>query len=230
MHPFENIDSPQIITLSDVLRLDQSIDSDHIWILLEGQVAFITPKPEGGFLTLFELPPPSVLLCPTECGTSPILWARSEVKVLSLPYRAEQWHTLRDKLTAIKDMAPFSALSPEWQWMLATQASQQTIAAEQYLLEKDTPSDTLYMLSHGEVLVEAESTVELSSPSIIGEMGILSEAPRNASIRCTKWCTVVVLPSHIIRVCLQQNPSMQAWMTSLVQDRLSSQGGSNEPQ
>ena len=230
MHPFENIDNPQIITISKGAQIDQSIEDEQIWILLEGQVAFIVPKPEGGFSTLFELPPPSVLLCPTECKSRPILWSRSEIKVLSLPYRAEQWHTLRDKLKAIKEIAPFADLSLEWQWMLATQASQQTIPAEHYLLEKETPSDTLYMLTHGEVLVETDTPVELSSPSIIGEMGILSEAPRNASIRCTKWCTVVVLPAHIIRVCLQQNPSMQAWMTSLVQARLSPQGGSDEPQ
>ena len=230
MHPFENIENPQVITFSEGTRLDQSIEPNHIWILLEGQVAFIVPKPEGGFSTLFELPPPSVLLCPSEGKMSPILWSRSEVKVLSLPYRSEQWDTLRDKMMAIREMAPFADLSAEWQWMLATQASQQTIPSDQYLLEKDTPSDTLYMLTHGEVLVEADTPVELSSPSIIGEMGILSEAPRNASIRCTKWCTVVVLPAHIIRVCLQQNPSMQAWMTSLVQDRLSTHGGSSEPQ
>lgn len=230
MHPFENIENPQVITFSEGTRLDKSIDPKHIWLLIEGQVAFITPKPEGGFSTLFELPPPSVLLCPSQTNTSPVLWSRSEVKVLSLPYRSEQWDTLRDKMMAIREMDPFADLSAEWQWMLATQASQQTIPSDQYLLEKDTPSDTLYMLTHGEVLVEADTPVELSSPSIIGEMGILSEAPRNASIRCTKWCTVIVLPAHIIRVCLQQNPSMQAWMASLVQDRLSTRGGSNEPQ
>ena len=132
MHPFENIEAPQIITISESTRLDESIEPNHIWILLEGQVAFIIPKPEGGFSTLFELPPPSVLLCPTESNASPTLWSRSEIKVLSLPYHTEQWDTLRDKVKAIKEMAPFADLSPEWQWMLATQASQQTIPSEQY--------------------------------------------------------------------------------------------------
>ena len=230
MHPFENIENAQSITISSGSRIDPSIHPEHIWILMEGQVAFIIPKPEGGFSTLFELPPPSVLLCPAESKTLPILWSRSEIKILSFPYRTEQWHTLRDKLKAIKDIAPFADLSPEWQWMLATQASQKTIPTEQYLIEKDTPSDTLYILTHGDVLVEAELPVELTAPAIIGEMGILSEAPRNASIRCTKWCTIIILPAHIIRVCLQHNPSMQAWMTSLVQARLAPQGGSDEPQ
>jgi hypothetical protein len=230
MHPFENIADAQKITISAGSRIDQSIHPEHIWILLEGKVAFITPKPEGGFSTLFELPPPSVLLCPIESKAGPILWSRSEVQILSLPYRAEQWHTLKDKVRSIKDIPPFADLSPEWQWMLATQASQKTIPAEQYLIEKDTPSDTLYILAHGDVFVEADLPVELTAPAIVGEMGILSEAPRNASIRCTKWCTVIILPAHIIRVCLQHNPSMQAWMSSLVDTRLSKSGGDDEPE
>ena len=86
------------------------------------------------------------------------------------------------------------------------------------------------VLRRGDVVVEADRPIELAAPAIIGEMGILSEAPRNASIRCTKWCTVIILPAHIIRVCLQQNPSMQEWMTSLVDARLSKSGGDDEPQ
>ena len=219
MHPFENIEDPNHYHLRRY-SIDQSIDPEHIWILLEGQVAFITPKPEGGFQRCLNCHHQVFSFAQRIKTLSYIMESFREFKVLSFPYRAEQWHTLQDKLKAIKEMAPFFFLSPEWQWMLATQASQQTIPAEQYLLEKDTPSDTLYMLTHGDVLVEAETAVELSStlPSLV------------------KWASCLRLPempvsdaqmvyghhpsAHIIRVCLQQQPSMQAWMTSLVQERL----------
>lgn len=227
LHPFENIEDAQTITISAGTKIDEHIDEKHIWILLTGQVAFIEPKPEGGFSILFELPAPTALLSRAESTKSPVLWSRSEVTLLSLPYRPEQWHTLRDNLKAIKEMPPFSSLSPEWQWMLATQASAHTIAADQFALEKGDASNALYLLTYGEVSVDTTPPVSLSAPAIFGEMGILSESPRNASVRCTTWCTVVVLPAHIIRVCLQQHPSMQAWLDDLVSNRLSATAVSN---
>ena len=234
LHPFENITDCQTLTISTGSRIDRLIAPSHIWIVLDGQVAFIAPKPEGGFTTLFEIPAPSALLCPSESDPSPTLWSRSEVTVVSLPYRPEQWHTLRDILSAIQTFEPFSMLSAEWQWMLAIQASQQTIPSEQYLIEQSAPSNTLYLLTHGEVSVETPTPISLTAPAILGEMGILSEAPRSASIRCSTWCTVVVIPAHIIRVCLQQHPEMRQWLDRLVDNRTSPvaipNGGSNGPQ
>jgi len=234
LHPFENIETAQTITISAGTRIDEHVDETHIWILLAGQVAFIEPKPEGGFSTLFELPAPTPLLCPAESKKPPVLWSRSEISLLSLPYHPEQWHTLRDNLVALQHLKPFSELSSQWQWVLATQASARTIPADQFVLAKGDASNTLYLLTHGEVSVDTTPPVSLSAPAIFGEMGILSEAPRSANVRCTTWCTVVVLPAHIIRVCLQQHPSMQAWLDDLVSNRLSatavSNGGSNGPQ
>ena len=56
-------------------------------------------------------------------------------------------------------MAPFADLSPNGNGCSPHKPLSKTIPAEQYLLEKDTPSDTLYMLTHGDVLVEADHAV-----------------------------------------------------------------------
>ena len=207
-------------TISAGARIDTLINSNETWIVVEGQVAFVSPKAEGGFETLIEYPPPSIVLCPTLSPDMPVLWSISEVSLLCLPYQSEHWIDIATRFALLKATHPFAELEPSWQWVLACQTSIHRLAANDILIQQGEPADTLYILHNGNFEVQTASPIALSSPAIVGEMGILSEAPRNATIACTQEGSVLAIPAHIIRVCLQQHPSMQEWMRVLIHQRL----------
>lgn len=217
---FEQLSKPELHTFSAGSRLDTQIKSDRLWIVVEGQIAFISPKPEGGFETLFETPTPAVLLN-GNLPQKPVLWSVSEASILSIPYQQEDWTTLDKQLSVLQQTQPFDTLPPTWQWILATQTQLIPCTAGTALMQQGERADALYLLLEGTCAVQTQTTsVEIQSPAIIGEMGILSESPRNASVINTTDGLALQIPAHIVRLCLQHHPSLQDWFGNLIQTRL----------
>ncbi len=225
---FSKLSAPELLTISENARLDTLVGKEDIWVLIKGQVAYVNPKPEGGFSTLFELPAPSVLLCPTLHKEHPVLWSVSEVSILKSAISSptlEAWSTVQQRFNHFKEMAPFDQLSDAWKWMLSSQSVVYTIEKDTPLIEAGQPADALYLVLSGTFEVSTSTPIQLSTASIVGEMGLLSEAPRNATVQCVQKGDVLALPAHIFRVCLQQHPRIQSWMQRLVEQRLGGNHG-----
>ena len=217
---FNTIEQTNVRRISANARIDTLIAPEEIWIVVDGQVAFVSPKAEGGFETVIEYPPPSIVLCSSISQDMPVLWSVSDISLLCLPYKSEHWIDIATRFALLKATHPFAELEASWQWVLACQTSIHTLSATDTLLQQGEPADTLYIVQDGSFEVQTQLPIVLSSPSIVGEMGILSEAPRNATITCIQDGSVLAIPAHIIRVCLQQHPSMQEWIRHLVHQRL----------
>ena len=215
-----DIKQTHVRKISANARIDTLIAPKELWIVVEGQIAFVSPKAEGGFETLIEYPPPSIVLCPSISQDMPVLWSVSDISLLCLSYHPEHWTDIAVRFSLLKSTHPFAELETSWQWVLACQTSIHRLSANDTLIQQGESADTLYIVQDGSFTVQTESPIVLSSPSIVGEMGILSEAPRNATIECTQDGSVLAIPAHIIRVCLQQHPSMQEWMRRLIHQRL----------
>jgi predicted acylesterase/phospholipase RssA/CRP-like cAMP-binding protein len=89
----------------------------------------------------------------------------------------------------------FAGLDPVTLAELRARAEQVELAAGCYLFRAGDRSDALYVIRNGRVQVLRDGVVvtELGRGEVVGELGLLIDAPRSASIRAVRDCTLVRL-------------------------------------
>jgi CRP/FNR family transcriptional regulator, cyclic AMP receptor protein len=102
------------------------------------------------------------------------------------------------RLTAIPI---FSQLSPEEARRLATFATETSIAEGQILLKQGDYSTELIAIEEGtaDVLRDGQKVASLGDGDLIGEMGLIEHAPRNADVIATSPMRVMKLTHWEIR-------------------------------
>ncbi len=218
-------DPKSITTISKNTRVDSHCTGNQIWVLLKGEVAYVDPKPEGGFATLLQFPTPTIIANTEQSSTLPTMWSSSDATMVGIPTSSIESASALDTHSDLHSTPYFASLPDVWKWVIATQARRQTLSAGDTLLTKGDPADALYCTVSGEFSVETNPPKQLTAGSLAGEMGILSESPRNATIRCSSDGDVIIIPAHIIRVCMQNCPTFGTVLEDLMRSR---QGDSNE--
>ena len=102
------------------------------------------------------------------------------------------------RLTAIPI---FSQLSPEEARRLATFATETSIAEGQILMKQGDYSTELIAIEEGsaDVLRDGQKVASLGDGDLIGEMGLLERAPRNADVIATSPMRVMKLTHWEVR-------------------------------
>lgn len=84
--------------------------------------------------------------------------------------------------------------------------------------------DSMYFISHGEVEVtsgDGRTVYDTLGPgSIVGEMALLMNAPRSASVRTRGYCDVYVLAKQDFLRVLQDHPNFKAYIDRTIRRRL----------
>lgn len=102
------------------------------------------------------------------------------------------------RLTAIPI---FSQLSPEEARRLATFATETSIAVGQILMKQGDYSTELIAIEEGtaDVLRDGQKVASLGDGDLIGEMGLIERAPRNADVIATSPMRVMKLTHWEVR-------------------------------
>ncbi|MGI8573280.1 MAG: cyclic nucleotide-binding domain-containing protein [Solirubrobacteraceae bacterium] len=102
------------------------------------------------------------------------------------------------RLTAIPI---FSQLSPEEARRLATFATETSIAEGQILMKQGDYSTELIAIEEGtaDVLRDGQKVASLGDGDLIGEMGLIEHAPRNADVIATSPMRVMKLTHWEVR-------------------------------
>ena len=102
------------------------------------------------------------------------------------------------RLTAIPI---FSQLSPEEARRLATFATETSIAEGQILMKQGDYSTELIAIEEGsaDVLRDGQKVASLGDGDLIGEMGLIDHAPRNADVIATSPMRVMKLTHWEVR-------------------------------
>ena len=98
------------------------------------------------------------------------------------------------------------------------------VEADTVIFHKGDPAAEMYFIATGEVLVEIEPTpVTLSEGDFFGELALLHDAPRGATIRTVTQCRLLALEYDDFRALLASNPEMHDLINEVVEKRRAGQ-------
>ena len=121
----------------------------------------------------------------------------------------------------------FSKLEASKLKLIAFTSEQLHLNNEDFLFHYNEPSDSIFLILEGTLEVVAEHDdgrvdviLERSKNEIIGEMGVISNAPRSASIRAKGAAKVLRIEADAFLALLSENPSMSLYVMRELSDRL----------
>ncbi len=130
----------------------------------------------------------------------------------------------------LRDCFPFDTLPVELMNELESHMSERTFAPGEFLIRQGDPGDSLILIRAGTVniVVTDEQSVshdiDHSGPgAILGEMSLLTEAPRTASIIASDQVTALVLAAATFHDYATRNPEISQVLAKLFAERLGGQ-------
>lgn len=132
--------------------------------------------------------------------------------------------TLETEVQSLRQVPMFRDIDPARLKLLAFTSERVQFAAGQRFFSQGDPSDAAYVLLDGRASVLLNTpngeiqVAELTSNALVGEMGILSDTPRSATIMTTEPTTALRIDKRVFLELLAQFPQMSlAVMRELAQ-------------
>src|SRR5262245_12139568 len=96
-----------------------------------------------------------------------------------------------------------------------------TVEADEVIAHRGEPAESMYFISAGEVEVELDKgPVRLGNGHFCGEVAVLRQARRSATIRAIERSHLLVLYAHDFRALLQRQPRIAERINATVRDRV----------
>jgi len=177
-------------------RLSSVVDVDTIFVLRAGQLV-----ESGAHADLLQ-----------QHGVYAELWQKQTGFDISADGRSGVVHA-----AYLRHIELFESLDMPTLTALADRFSPEYIGEGQVVIEQGEPGDKLYLIARGqvEVIVHGESGTAQEVDTMqdgdhFGEMALLSDAPRNATIRTTTSCLFLTLPKAEFLGLVQTIPAVRA--------------------
>jgi predicted acylesterase/phospholipase RssA len=112
----------------------------------------------------------------------------------------------------IRGIKVFDTVSDDMLRLLADSMSLVAINGGDYLMRQGEPADCLYILAHGRLIVsvktphEADHKIgEIGVGDIVGEMALLTDLPRSATVRAVRDCQLVKIDRPLFKSIIQNH-------------------------
>ncbi len=132
--------------------------------------------------------------------------------------------SLKEELEVIKRIPLFSKVDPARLKLLAFASDRLTYADGQFFFHAGDQCDGAYVILEGEAEVlagEAESLVAKLGPNdLFGEIGMICNKPRSASVRALGAVTALRIPTDVFMPMLTKFPEMAMEVTIELAHRL----------
>ena len=124
--------------------------------------------------------------------------------------------------TALRTTPLFSQVAPPVLERLIERMALTELQRDQILFREGDPGDALYVISEGEVAVESGSTelARLGPGAFFGEIAIVTELPRSATIRATTRTELLVIDRDVVRDAAAEYPELITVLLRFVRERL----------
>jgi ATP-binding cassette subfamily B protein len=127
----------------------------------------------------------------------------------------------------LRSMPLFAALDESSLAAVAERFSTERVPAGRYLFEQGDAGDKFYLIAHGsvEVIHRDEDGAErrlsvLQDGEVFGEMALLGDAPRTATIRTLAPCLLLTLSVQQFHLVMEHLPGLRAAIEALARERV----------
>jgi CRP-like cAMP-binding protein len=134
--------------------------------------------------------------------------------------------TLETEVQSLRQVPMFRDIDPARLKLLAFTSERVNFAEGQKFFSQGDPADAAYVILQGKADVSLESpngaikVAELGQDAIVGEMGILSDSPRSATIIATVPTTALRIDKRVFLELLTQFPQMSVAVMRELASRL----------
>jgi len=121
----------------------------------------------------------------------------------------------------------FAGISAESMARLADVAGEQEFAAGQFIVRQGQVGSGLYVIADGEVNVVrgADDVIAtLASGDFFGELSVIDQQPRNASVQAVNATTVLAVASWDLLALLEKDPALSLNLIKGLAARVRAQG------
>ncbi len=130
------------------------------------------------------------------------------------------------RINFIKALEPFSTIDPTVLEQLADRIEEIDIPADHILFQQGDSAECCYLLYSGKVAIlhttlldgSEETLAELESGAIIGELALLTDSQRNATVRALTPCKLLVVKRNEFQQLVQQS-GFASSLTAMMMDR-----------
>lgn len=117
-------------------------------------------------------------------------------------------------MSALQAIYLFKDLNPATLTLVAQAASSQTFDAGQDICREGQAAEGLYLISSGSVRVTKNGSetdlVMLGSGSHFGELALVDESPRSATVTANERCVIITIGATVLREKFASNPAAGA--------------------
>jgi voltage-gated potassium channel len=96
----------------------------------------------------------------------------------------------------------------------------QIVPARQVVVRRGEPADAMFFIMEGEVEVEIEPPVKLAKGQFFGEVGLLLDTTRNATVAALSECRLLVLDRADFQRLMHQHPDLKARIEAIAAERM----------
>ncbi len=215
----------------DSVSLSEVMPGAQHLTLADGRLSgiHVIPLDEGDLeLSLDdELGDDELSLDDAELGTADLIDAAIDSADLELPPPVPKSAALdREARMALLQTPLLAGLSPKVLEALVMKISLLDLPAGEILFRAGDRSSTLYIVSEGEVIVEAATGAELArlAPgAFFGEVALITDLPRSATIRAAGQVELLAIDREVIRGLIADHPTVLGVLLRFIRDRLVNQ-------
>ena len=116
----------------------------------------------------------------------------------------------------------FQNIPPENLDKLASYLKPALALPDEFLIHKGDEALSMYFISSGAVEVQvSDNTFTLGSGDFFGEIALLTSQPRNANVKASGFCDLLILSTKDFTSFMEDNPHLQETIKQIAHDRLS---------
>jgi CRP-like cAMP-binding protein len=114
------------------------------------------------------------------------------------------------KASALASLPLFEGISAESMSRLAAVAGEQEFAPGQFIVRQGQVGTGLYLIADGSVRVVrgADELATLGPGEFFGELSVIDQQPRNASVQAAEQTTVLAIASWDLLALLESDPAL----------------------
>jgi CRP-like cAMP-binding protein len=96
----------------------------------------------------------------------------------------------------------------------------QIVPERQAIVRRGEPADAMFFVMDGEVEVEIDPPVRLGKGQFFGEIGLLLDTTRNATVTALHECRLLVLDRADFDRLMHQHPDLKARIEKIAAERI----------